>query len=427
MFLYEREVMLLLLLFLNLTTGDSQSNLENLKIKSKCVATFLNSRSTKSESFRNTIEDREYNAGEGSQDAEPYIHNFIGQLGSAHSPCTISDNVPDANYCSYSNKGQNSDGRSILVDFNNGRLGNLLSSFASVFSLSRQLDLQTVFPYRTIRELNKWFDLPPQIILESEYCNPCQSLKFIPLDLYLENRNAVDSTGGHCIYPPPYPNLLSLYKQELTQLRRHFQFKSKVQAFAESFIGRVKRKANKTTSVCIHNRRKEYRRHLVSFGGNLVDKNYFNQAADIMKERHKSVVFILVSDDLEWSRKNIVEEDIYYSPVTLSGLSEVDGLHSPGELPLDDLHLIMSEIQKKEGSLEGLDLALLANCDHAINTYGTFGMWGSLLSQGSAIFPELSFQPPPPDYQATKTANMQTWTFINSIVLAKENDRPPKL
>ena len=47
MFLYEREVMLLLLLFLNLTTGDSQSNLENLKIKSKCVATFLNSRSTK--------------------------------------------------------------------------------------------------------------------------------------------------------------------------------------------------------------------------------------------------------------------------------------------------------------------------------------------------------------------------------------------
>ena len=33
----------------------------------------------------------------------------------------------------------------------------------------------------------------------------------------------------------------------------------------------------------------------------------------------------------------------------------------------------------------GADLALLAACNHSIVTYGTFGLWGALLSGGATI------------------------------------------
>ena len=35
--------------------------------------------------------------------------------------------------------------------------------------------------------------------------------------------------------------------------------------------------------------------------------------------------------------------------------------------------------------MPGFDLCLLASCNHSIHTYGTFGMWGSLLAGGDVI------------------------------------------
>ena len=35
--------------------------------------------------------------------------------------------------------------------------------------------------------------------------------------------------------------------------------------------------------------------------------------------------------------------------------------------------------------LVGFDLCILASCDHSIHTYGTFGLWGSLLAGGDVI------------------------------------------
>ena len=61
----------------------------------------------------------------------------------------------------------------------------------------------------------------------------------------------------------------------------------------------------------------------------------------------KDAIFVVVSDDIEWAKENIIGEDIFYS---------------------DDDH---SE------EAVGTDLAIMANCNHTIMTYGTFGMWGA--------------------------------------------------
>ena len=63
-------------------------------------------------------------------------------------------------------------------------------------------------------------------------------------------------------------------------------------------------------------------------------------------------------------------------------------------------------------SVSGVDLALLSLADHHIITFGTFGMWGSLLgsTDGITICPK--------DYAKTdvgrevKSANLNNWLFL---------------
>ena len=66
-------------------------------------------------------------------------------------------------------------------------------------------------------------------------------------------------------------------------------------------------------------------------------------------------VFILVTDDPGWSRKHIRGKDVFHP----------------------------TEGSRAEGV--GVDLAVLAACNHTIITYGTFGLWGALLSGGLTI------------------------------------------
>jgi len=313
--------------------------------------------------------------------------DLLQGLGTRNSPCTVSK-VP-ANLrtnCTVSDLDSSGAVRMFLVDFNNGRLGNLLSSYASILSLSEQTGLEPIFPYRTISEILKWFQLssPTKKILESEFCSPCERINFIPLDNFRQNVDGNELEGGKIIgvFTPPYPNHLHLYKKNLKQLRADLLFRPDIKTAVQTFLKTTLGKRNKTNAVCIHNRRGDYRQYLRNFGGQLVGPKYFERATRMMKENFgSSVVFVLVSDDIKWSRNNIKEEDIVYSPF----------------------------------DSEGLDLALLANCNHSINTYGTFGMWGSILSGGSALYPVMSFKHhAPPDYKIIKRAALKNWTFINS-------------
>ena len=53
----------------------------------------------------------------------------------------------------------------------------------------------------------------------------------------------------------------------------------------------------------------------------------------------------------------------------------------------------------KKADFVGFDLCVLASSDHTIITYGTFGMWGAILSRGDVI--------------AAKGTNNQTYTEVN--------------
>ena len=59
----------------------------------------------------------------------------------------------------------------------------------------------------------------------------------------------------------------------------------------------------------------------------------------------------------------------------------------------------------------GVDMGLLSLADHAIITYGTFGMWGALLAEGGeTIMPKDNLET---DIgMAIERANIHNWIFI---------------
>ena len=50
----------------------------------------------------------------------------------------------------------------------------------------------------------------------------------------------------------------------------------------------------------------DYPSHLKAYGGKRVDMEYFAEAITRMKQQHDSAAFLVVSDDIEASRLNII-------------------------------------------------------------------------------------------------------------------------
>ena len=55
----------------------------------------------------------------------------------------------------------------------------------------------------------------------------------------------------------------------------------------------------------------------------------------------------------------------------------------------------------KNADFVGFDLCVLASSDHTIITYGSFGMWGAILSGGDVI--------------AAKGTNNETYTVVSKL------------
>merc|ERR1712029_1196817 len=114
--------------------------------------------------------------------------------------------------------------------------------------------------------------------------------------------------------------------------------------------------ADEIIFVGIHNRRTDYldfRRRVL--GLNNLYEDYFEDATDYFAEEYENAVFVYVSDDMRWGRRN------------LKGIK-----HS--------LHFLGCG----EGSEDctGKDLAVLAACNHTIVTHGSFGHWAAFMAGG---------------------------------------------
>ena len=178
---------------------------------------------------------------------------------------------------------------------------------------------------------------------------------------------------GQAINIGDFPNEVKHFAQYLPAIRGKFRlrerFRSRAAKRLEVELSHRNIGWSEVTWVGVHNRRGDYRQHLAAlYGLNLLEPGYFQRAMQRFNSEYQHVIFIVVTDDMDWAESNLMFPGLQ---VVFAGHRTV--LEKDVKHPLataDDI---------------GDDLALLAACNHTILSYGTFGQWGALLAGGKVV------------------------------------------
>ena len=161
-------------------------------------------------------------------------------------------------------------------------------------------------------------------------------------------------------------------------IRHHLQFTDKVDGEAreavESVVLQRNIEADLHMTVGVHVRRTDFKEFSKFYIPDLLNETYFLEAMNYMREKYSlsALTFLVVSDDPEWCRTHLRAEDV----MVVTG-------HSPA-----------------------VDLAIMAHCQAAIVDYGTFSVWGGILSGGEVVVSRNTFR------DARWAADYLHWTVV---------------
>ena len=110
--------------------------------------------------------------------------------------------------------------------------------------------------------------------------------------------------------------------------------------------------------VGVHVRRTDFHQYSKFWMEELLNETFYLEAMSYLRTKYEAVTFLVVSDDQEWCRKHLQADDV----IVMTG-------HSPA-----------------------VDLAIMAQCQAAIVDYGTFSVWGGILSQGEVLISNHTFR-----------------------------------
>ena len=162
------------IIFLSLSVFVSSS----VKTKPKCIQNFLKDREVR--------QDDDNRLGPGSEEIN--LRRVLRSLDGPTSELLYLRDIPSHyKHCQYFDPGTFHPDPSLLIDFNNGRLGNQMSSLASTICLAEELGLKPMMIHRTFQFLDEYFNLtatsPALVeIIESKFCSPWSDLQFTALE-----------------------------------------------------------------------------------------------------------------------------------------------------------------------------------------------------------------------------------------------------
>jgi galactoside 2-L-fucosyltransferase 1/2 len=221
-----------------------------------------------------------------------------------------------------------------------GRLGNQLFQYAAITEIARQNNMDACIRDSGEVPLSAFFEG----IGEEESCESTQ-----PLNYRIEDRY-----GGWQTFELPKEDIVlegsfQSYKYIDPKLRTRLLMKPLIAHQAKGFTEVL----SEHVLVGMHIRRYE------EFHLRIPSEQYFKNAMKYFTTKFADVGFVVVSDDVEWCKKQdfLQRENIHIVPV------------NP---PV-------------------IDLAILIECDHIILSVGTFGWWGSYLGADSRAGGEIVY------------------------------------
>ena len=280
---------------------------------------------------------------------------------------------------------KNSSQLSIMANFGDGRLGNQMCNFASLYALHKEFGLLSYFKVQSYELLKNTFDLPkPGKKSNSSYhiwnltCVDPRNVEWI----FLSNMELMQNKKrkfifnkfkmSHYIRLEAYVCDIKGFVPYLGELRtKMFRFKQNDMNHAKMILRKIKSMAEpqkKSVFVSIHVRLQDMGKHLTNFNVSLASSTYFRNAMKYMTNKYGSnIVFAVFSDDIP---------------------SSWILLHESNDR--NQFNIIFPSFGTDSSRTSSITLAMLSLADHSILTYSTFGLWGALLrkSEGETIMPK---------------------------------------
>lgn len=157
------------------------------------------------------------------------------------------------------------------------------------------------------------------------------------------------------------------FDHAMSDVRKQFAFSTSTTREADEFLratlgdylkqdGAAEIDANSVRFVGVHVRRGDFLDSVnVERGYTVADATFLAKAARYYEGKYRTVIFVVCSDDVEWTRRN-------FHPMV--------GMVVYSEFKRAPFH----------------DLCLLSRCNHSIITVGTFGWWGAWLADGETVY-----------------------------------------
>ncbi|XP_046577065.1 galactoside alpha-(1,2)-fucosyltransferase 2-like isoform X2 [Haliotis rubra] len=247
-----------------------------------------------------------------------------------------------------------------------GGLGNLLFQYAFTLAMSLRFNMTMVCETDKIQTIQQMFDIP-------DCADDYKGLRLCFGEGAIKNKFNIgyDSKVGNMMlkrdthFGGYFQSWLYWVKYEDT-IREHFTIKSDLKASAENYIDASLQELgvenrSSVSLVGVHVRRGDllndfFREH----GYFVAPEEYFHKAmAYVTKRVPKPVVFVVSSNDMEWSQEVVKETNAVF---LLNNTRE-------------------------------FDFTVLTMCDHFIMSVGTFGWWVGWHIQGLVIYYNKPFRP----------------------------------
>ncbi|CAB3359977.1 Hypothetical predicted protein [Cloeon dipterum] len=282
------------------------------------------------------------------------IQKPIRNIANKSTPAELRQNSNTSN-AEYNEKLSCPTGPAIAVVYDGYmNFGNQLWSYAVAWALSKSLN-RPAFASKIILDKMKLI-FPNLSLLPLEDFNHCKLKNFKALNssLIKMGENLTEQFKNENLRVPVKAVIPELLLPLLEEIReKEFKFHNSVMYKMRETIRLVG--GHSRVIVAVHVRRKHYDQYLYVMYRKLpAHSSYYLDAMDWYQKyiSKGKLLFLIVSDDVAWCRKN----------------------------KLDEREDVISVSQD-----EGHDLALLSMADHNIIDYGAFGMWGGLVTKGSTV------------------------------------------
>jgi galactoside 2-L-fucosyltransferase 1/2 len=217
--------------------------------------------------------------------------------------------------------------------------------YISVWAIAKKTGHEPYVPSCMIQELGKIFQnltLPP--ISYIAYC----TIQKYPVRV---EADMIDKFNGSMLLPV-YAQLPIYIAPLVSEIPKIFQFKEHIRDESQRLLHSASKGKKNITYVGCHVRRTDYKGHLkLLYNASMVKPDYFLRQMNLLRNTYKPIIFVVLSDDPKWCER---------------------------ELPGDDV-----VVMKTNSPVQ--DLAIMAACNHSIIDYGTYGMWGAILSGGDTF------------------------------------------